>query len=649
MSSVVVLLCKPPNVVPNTKLLKMAGFVFAAYAALMEPQVANSGAGPGSFPTAEDLNSSPTVFEFELVAEKLPVDLTGNGLVANAYTFNGGTPGPELRLQVGDKVIAHFTNRLDEPMTVHWHGIELDNPNDGTTITQDPVMTGETFIYRFRVTRPGIFWYHSHSMPANKEFKGLFGPIIVTDNVDQELTELGILPSQTHTLMLSDTTVCKAPGKNDTLTFQADPATPWAFSDQYGPYAGHSAFPTPKDLCETPRDIHGNLLDSGPLSAGEIPNVVPPKNCGPQFDCRVNEGQLVLTNGRRAAPRAGSPFAPGAVEDDNDFVDVQAGQGLRLQILNASVARYFRLRLTDQHGQKIPLLRVGGEGGLLNKVRLEGGVQQGLDFKFDKGEILLANATRKDVVLKIPENAKIGDVLTLWTLDFQHYGTQEYPNRYGNLPTVPVVHFRIVENAKSDVFTITAEDPLRVHPAINDPVEDIRSEEIKDHLLDPRNFDEPQLGIAEETLSLAIVGMRESIDGIHGIQLEGTEADDFRAVPHVYSSRWARLGDLLELRLHNRTQMHHPMHLHGFSFQPIRLIERIDSEETVVFEYPPEFVDTVDIPPNHILVMRVRLEDRPYTETGEPGGGTGRWLFHCHIFNHASLGMVTELVVLEPE
>ena len=206
--------------------LKMAGFAFAACAALLEPQTANSATGPGSLPTVEDLDASPTVLEFELVAEKLPVDLTGNGLMANAYTFNGGTPGPELSLQVGDKVIAHFTNRLDEPMTVHWHGIELDNPNDGTTVTQNPVGTGETFTYRFRVTRPGIFWYHSHSMPANKEFKGLFGPIIVTDHADRALTELGVLPSQTHILMLSDTTVCKEPGKNDFATFPEDPHKP---------------------------------------------------------------------------------------------------------------------------------------------------------------------------------------------------------------------------------------------------------------------------------------------------------------------------------------------------------------------------------------------------------------------------------------
>jgi hypothetical protein len=45
--------------------------------------------------------------------------------------------------------------------------------------------------------------------------------------------------------------------------------------------------------------------------------------------------------------------------------------------------------------------------------------------------------------------------------------------------------------------------------------------------------------------------------------------------------------------------------------------------------------------------MRVHLEDRPLYASGKPGGGAGRWLLHCHIFNHAGLGMITEIVVLD--
>ena len=88
--------------------------------------------GPGNLRAAVDLNLDPDILEVEMVAAQRRVDLTGNGLFANAYTINGASPGPELRLKVGDLVIIHFTNELPEPTSIHWHGIEVDNANDGT-------------------------------------------------------------------------------------------------------------------------------------------------------------------------------------------------------------------------------------------------------------------------------------------------------------------------------------------------------------------------------------------------------------------------------------------------------------------------------------------------------------------------------------
>src|SRR5207248_2213092 len=58
-----------------------------------------------------------------------------------------------------------------------------------------------------------------------------------------------------------------------------------------------------------------------------------------------------------------------------------------------------------------------------------------------------------------------------------------------------------------------------------------------------------------------------------------------------------------------------------------------------------EFRDTVDLLPNYTLTIRVRLDDRPLADGLTPGGATGRWLFHCHIFFHHMQGMISELVV----
>jgi FtsP/CotA-like multicopper oxidase with cupredoxin domain len=104
------------------------------------------------------------------------------------------------------------------------------------------------------------------------------------------------------------------------------------------------------------------------------------------------------------------------------------------------------------------------------------------------------------------------------------------------------------------------------------------------------------------------------------------------------------VGDLLELTFRNGTQQHHPLHLHGFSFQPVRLL---DTQGRTVYEYDyNEFVDSIDIPDLRSVVVRVRLDDRTLPDGRTPGGAVGRWFIHCHIFNHAELGMMTELTVL---
>ncbi len=60
----------------------------------------------------------------------------------------------------------------------------------------------------------------------------------------------------------------------------------------------------------------------------------------------------------------------------------------------------------------------------------------------------------------------------------------------------------------------------------------------------------------------------------------------------------------------------------------------------------PEFRDNVDIPAGDTLPFRVKVEDRPLADGDTPGGALGRWMFHCHIFFHAELGMMSELVVV---
>ncbi|MGA1495981.1 MAG: multicopper oxidase domain-containing protein, partial [Rhodothermales bacterium] len=55
--------------------------------------------------------------------------IDGREYVMMAY--GGMYPGPLIRADRGSKVIVEFTNNIDMPTTVHWHGLRLDNAFDG--------------------------------------------------------------------------------------------------------------------------------------------------------------------------------------------------------------------------------------------------------------------------------------------------------------------------------------------------------------------------------------------------------------------------------------------------------------------------------------------------------------------------------------
>src|SRR5918995_6220314 len=172
-------------------------------------------------PVAQDVNPDPKIFETTISAVEADVDVN-IGRPVHALTFNGSIPGPTIRANVGDTVIVHFENQLDAPTGIHWHGIELPNAMDGTPLTQDMVKPGHSFIYKFKVLRPGIFWYHPHHHSStNQVFKGLYGAFIVRDPQEAHLDQFGVLPpgNLTIPMVLSDMTVCKSPGSNDVRTY----------------------------------------------------------------------------------------------------------------------------------------------------------------------------------------------------------------------------------------------------------------------------------------------------------------------------------------------------------------------------------------------------------------------------------------------
>jgi FtsP/CotA-like multicopper oxidase with cupredoxin domain len=101
------------------------------------------------------------------------------GVTTRAWGFNGQVPGPALEARVGDVLEVHLTNHLAEPTLIHWHGLRVPAPMDGTDIVQTPVPPGGSFTYRFKLLDAGTFWYHSHANETEQMERGLYGALIV--------------------------------------------------------------------------------------------------------------------------------------------------------------------------------------------------------------------------------------------------------------------------------------------------------------------------------------------------------------------------------------------------------------------------------------------------------------------------------------
>lgn len=96
------------------------------------------------------------------------------------FAFNGQQPGPLIEVVKDSRITVVLRNHLPQPTSVHWHGIRLDNPNDGTPgLTQPAVAPESEFIYRLRFPDAGIYWYHPHVREDTQQELGLYGNILV--------------------------------------------------------------------------------------------------------------------------------------------------------------------------------------------------------------------------------------------------------------------------------------------------------------------------------------------------------------------------------------------------------------------------------------------------------------------------------------
>ncbi len=156
------------------------------------PLANRDGSDGGTAPSAEPADyrvdePNGTVVNVDLVAEETTQEIA-DGVTYHAWTFNGTTPGPVVRVQLGDTIRFTLTNDSSIGMqhSIDFHAALTpwaDLPTEeGATLegNYQPVDPGETKTFDFVALYPGAFLYHCGVPPVLQHIaNGMYGAIIV--------------------------------------------------------------------------------------------------------------------------------------------------------------------------------------------------------------------------------------------------------------------------------------------------------------------------------------------------------------------------------------------------------------------------------------------------------------------------------------
>ncbi|HEX7786679.1 MAG TPA: multicopper oxidase domain-containing protein, partial [Methylomirabilota bacterium] len=503
-------------------------------------------------------------------------------------------------------------------------------------------------------------WFHPHTKPLLTEHRGMVGRLIIRSYEEDMLTLLGVLPLQKHLVQLTDSLVANEVNR---IQFRA--------GVQFNVYSDEEV-----DNNLMP-DISPDTNGDGECDRGVITG-----------DCITREGELLFVNGK-------VPTSDANIET----IFVPEGRGVRVAFVNSSNERFYRFRLLLEGeeppfgaqlnvnnnpagasnvgqcyapgsavkfsgadplscDQGIPMLRIGGQNGLLDHARYEGQpeippadpfVRRNFDTVIRRGEDFIGVAERTEfvVVTKDREGNYLepGESMYIWVVDYPHgafnAGNPAFGNLIGNgdisnrdIAARKLVRIKIVPDLLGlPNYDLAEGAALMAHPLINRPSENLRNATLVPfspvpNALDPFLPSTPFLGRDVDqsvVLSNRLEDNRRfpSINAVKG-EYEG-ELTSGTTVPTQGATRYAHIGDVVEFVVANNTgAAHHPWHAHGFSFQPIALyrfnnVSLVDGAvvdgatliEPPVYEYDyNEMLDVEAIQPGLALKYLVKITDR---------------------------------------
>ncbi|RKP44497.1 hypothetical protein D7Z26_26675 [Cohnella endophytica] len=144
-------------------------------------------------PTANaERKAQPPVKTFHLYATDGYVTLPdGKSVYVWGYSLANepGTaafPAPPIEVNEGDTVEITLTNIGPKKSgikhlahTIHFHGLDTDQANDGVPHTSQAIQVGESFTYKFTASHAGTYFYHCHVDTVEHLQMGMYGAFVV--------------------------------------------------------------------------------------------------------------------------------------------------------------------------------------------------------------------------------------------------------------------------------------------------------------------------------------------------------------------------------------------------------------------------------------------------------------------------------------
>ncbi|MGC9505156.1 multicopper oxidase family protein [Baaleninema sp.] len=451
-------------------------------------------------PTANKQATSEAVEEaVEVELEATPGTLNLDGRSIPIYTYNGEFPPPRIEAKPGDRVRLRFTNRLDEPTNLHYHGLHVPPTGNADNVFLK-VSPGETFLYEFDIPQDhpaGTFYYHPHyhGFVARQVFAGLGGFFIVRGEFD-EIPEI----------------------RNATETFAL--------------------------LKDFDTDPTGNAW-------------------GHMERMRGREGQYVTVNGQL-----------------NPTLTFPEGGLLRLRLLNASNARFYRLALEDR-----PFYLVATDGGAISEpVELQ--------------ELLLTPGERADILI---QGDKPAASFRLLNLPYNRGGMGMMGGRGGGM--MGGRHGGMHHGERDRDFN-QPQTLATITYAGSTPTQSLPTS-----LIPVTPLPEPTR-VRRFTLSHGMQPGMGMVFLINGKAFDGDRIDTS-----------LQLDDIEDWEITTTGTFDHPFHLHT---NPFQVVSRNGVSETL-----SAWKDVIAVPAGETIRIRVHFRDF-----------AGKTVYHCHILDHEDLGMM---------